>query len=88
MYLRTYDLAPEVRTFASEVFNRSWQFIERDPVLSGEDREGLQEQLAQLILALMSSGERNLVVIANKAIGTLRQQYLLGEVHSLPIRTA
>jgi hypothetical protein len=88
MYLRTYDLAPEVRTFTSEVFNRSWQFIERDPVLSGEDREGLQEQLAQLILALMSSGERNLVVIANKAIGTLRQQYLLGEVHSLPIRTA
>jgi hypothetical protein len=74
MYVRN-DLAPEVRALASEVFNRSWRFIEQDPVLAGQDRQGMQEQLAQLILLLMSSSERNLVVIANKAIGTLRQQY-------------
>jgi len=74
MYLRT-DLAPEVQTLASEVFNRSWQFIECDPILAGKDRHGLQEQLAELILLVMRSGERNLIVIANQAIGTLRQQY-------------
>jgi hypothetical protein len=74
MHLRT-DLAPEVRKLASEVFNRCWQFIEQDPVMAGEDRQAIQEQLAQLILLLMGSGEQNWVVIANKAIGTLRQQY-------------
>lgn len=76
MFLRG-DLTSEVRTLASEIFNVSWQFIERDVVFTGEDREVLQEELAQLILLLMGSGERNLVVIANKAIGILRQQYAL-----------
>jgi len=75
MYRRNDELAPEVRTLASEVFNRSWQFIERDPVLAGEDRQGMQEQLATLILLLMKSGEQNPVVIANKVIGTVRQQW-------------
>ncbi len=74
MYSRS-DLDPEVHNIASEAFNRSWQFIERDPVLAGEERQGMQEQLAQLILVLMRSGERNLVVIANRAIGILRQEY-------------
>ena len=74
MYLRN-NLEPEVRTLASEVFNRCWQFIERDPILAGEERQGMQEQLAQLILQLMADGERNLVAIANRAIGTLRRQY-------------
>ena len=74
MHLRT-DLAPEVRKLASEAFNRCWHFIEQDPVLAGVDRQGMQDQLAQLILQLMRDGERNLIVIANGAIGTLRQQY-------------
>jgi hypothetical protein len=74
MYLRN-DLTPEVQVITSEVFNRTWQFIERDPVLAGEDRQQMQDQLAQLILLLMRGGERNLIVIANRAIGTLRQQY-------------
>jgi hypothetical protein len=73
MYLRN-DLAPEMRTLASEVFNRSWQFLERDPVLAGEDRESMQEQLAQHILVLMRNGEQNLLVIANKAIARLRER--------------
>ena len=68
--LRGY-VDPDARVLASEVFNRSWQFLERDPVLAGEDRQQLQEQLAQVILQVMSSGERNLWVIANRAIGAL-----------------
>lgn len=74
MYLRT-DLDPEVQTLASEVFNRSWQFIECDPVLAGKDRHGLQEQLAEFILLMMRSGERNLTVISSQAIATLRAHY-------------
>ena len=74
MYLR-HDLAPELRVLASEVFNRSWQFIEQDPALAGEDRQGMQDQLAQLILQLMRGGERNPVAIDNRAIGALRDQY-------------
>jgi hypothetical protein len=76
LYLRI-DLASEVRAFASETFNISWRFIERDAVFAGEDRESLQEQLAEIILVLMDRGERNLVVIANRAIGILRQQYAM-----------
>lgn len=68
------DCAPEVRILASEVFNRSWAFLERDPVLSGQDRQQLQEQLAQVILEVMRGGERDLWTIANRAIGTLRER--------------
>ena len=46
MYLRN-DLTPEVQVIASEVFNRTWQFIERDPVMAGEDRRRMQDQLAE-----------------------------------------
>jgi hypothetical protein len=68
------DLAPELRLVASEVFNRCWQFLERDPVLAGQDRQQLQEQLAQVVLDVMSSGEHRLWVVANRAIGTLRER--------------
>jgi len=74
MYLCN-DLASEVRVLASEAFNRSWHFIESDPALAGEDRDKLQNQLAELILLFMRSGERNLIVIANRAIATLRRQH-------------
>jgi hypothetical protein len=73
MYLPT-DLAPEIRLLASEVYNRSWQFLERDPLLAGEDKDNLQERLAELILLLMKEGERNIIAIANKAIAALREQ--------------
>jgi hypothetical protein len=86
MYWRT-TLAPEVRTLASDVFYRSWDFIERDPVLAGHDRQSMQEQLAELILLLMASGERNMIVLANQAIGTLRQQYSIGR-DRLPVEQA
>ena len=76
MYLRD-ELTPEVRVLASEVFNRSWRSLEQDPVLAGKDRESMQEQLAQLILLLMEEGERNLLVVANNAIGALRQRYAM-----------
>jgi hypothetical protein len=65
---------PEVVALATAVFDRSWGFIERDPVLVGEDRQSTQEELARLILVLIRRGEKDLVAIANCAILTLRQQ--------------
>ena len=69
------DLNSEVQVVASQVFNRSWQFIEMDPVLAGEDRQQTQDQLAELILVITRSGERNITAIANRAIATLRRQH-------------
>lgn len=74
MYLPN-GLAPEAQRLASETFHRCWRFIEHDPVLAGGDRTAMQAQLAERILLLMHGGERDLVVIANRAIGALRQQY-------------
>ena len=65
---------PEVVALATAVFDRSWSFIERDPLLVGEDRQATQDELARLILQLVRRGEKDLVAIANCAILTLRQQ--------------
>jgi hypothetical protein len=65
---------PEVVALATAVFDRSWSFIERDPVLVGEDRQSTEEELARLILRLVRRGEKDMVTIANCAILTLRQQ--------------
>lgn len=74
MYLR--DAPPEIRELASQAFNRSWHFIEHDPVLAGMDRASMQDELAQHIERLLRDGERNVLIIANRAIGVLRQQHV------------
>ena len=84
MYQRA-DLAPEARMLASQVYNRCWKFLEQDPVLAGEDRDSLQEELAELILVLMKESERNIVAIANKAIAALRQRYATQKDDALEI---
>jgi len=63
---------PEIIALASEAFRRSWHFIEADPVLAGCDRKALQAELARSILDTAKNGERDLVRIANRAIGRLR----------------
>jgi len=77
------DLTPEVRVLASEAFSRSWQFLERDPVFAGQDRQQLQEQLAQVIIEVMRGGDRNLWAIANRAIGALRERCAAERVHEV-----
>ena len=74
MYWRS-DLTPEAQVIATEVFNRSWRFIENDPVLAGADSRQMQDQLAQLIRLLIQRGERNSIVLANRAIADLRQRH-------------
>jgi hypothetical protein len=67
---------PGASAIASEVFARSWHFIERDPVLAGHDRETLQAQLALQIQRLMAThaSERDPLRIANRAIGAVREE--------------
>ena len=82
------DLNCEVQVIASEVFSRSWQFIETDRLFAGKDRQRMQDQLAELILLIMRSGERNLIVIANRTIATLRQQNARSRQVELPSKPA
>ena len=70
------DLNSEVQVIASQVFNRSWQFIELDPVLAGEDRQQMQDQLAELILVIARSGED--YVVARQIRGTLTDKVECG----------
>lgn len=69
-------LDPQACAVASEAFSRSWQFIERDPVLAGHEREMLQAELALRIQEIMiaSSSERDPLRIANRAIGRMREE--------------
>jgi hypothetical protein len=53
---RQDELRPEVSAVTSEVSSRSWQFIERDPVLSGHDRDVLQAELARHISKILRTG--------------------------------
>jgi hypothetical protein len=74
MFRRTH-LNPAAKQLANEIYNRSWRFIEGDPLLEGEDREHMQEQLAHFILRYVSAGDTNLIHVANQAIYALRQKY-------------
>jgi precorrin isomerase len=70
------ELRPEMSAVASEVFARSWHFIERDPVLAGHDRETLQQELARRIFEILAGGQHSewdLLNIANRAIGKVRE---------------
>ena len=67
-------LEPEAVAVASAALARSWQFVERDPVLEGQDREVLQAELARRILASIRDGDRDLIPIANRAIRGVRER--------------
>jgi hypothetical protein len=69
-----YVLGPEAIAIAADAFGRSWQFIEQDPVLAGQERQTLKAELARAVLSAASSGERDHVRIANRAIGEVRQK--------------
>jgi hypothetical protein len=74
-------IAPDASTVALQAFARSWHFIERDPVLAGYDRDILKAQLSLEIQRAMAEGPHvNLVQIANRAIGRVREE--MRERHS------
>jgi hypothetical protein len=76
-------IAPDASTVASEAFARSWHFIERDPVLAGHDRDILKAQLALEIQRVMAEAPHlDLLRIANRAIGRVREEMLERERHS------
>jgi hypothetical protein len=67
------DLVPELRLVAVEAFNRACGFVERDPVLTGQDREFLKGLMSERIRRDVNSGEHDIIRLANAAIGRVRQ---------------
>jgi hypothetical protein len=69
-----YVLGPEAIAIAAEAFGRSWNFIEHDPVLAGQEPQMLKAELARAVLNAAGRGERDQLRLANRAIGELRQK--------------
>jgi len=69
-----YVLNPEAIAIAAEAFGRSWHFIERDPVLAGQEPQMLKAELARAVLNAAGRGERDQLRLANRAIGEVRQK--------------
>jgi hypothetical protein len=69
-----YVLGPEAIAIAAEAFGRSWNFIEHDPVLAGQEPQMLKAELARAVLNAAGHGERDQLRLANRAIGEVRQR--------------
>ena len=67
------DLVPELRLVAVEAFQRACHFVERDPLLTGQDREFLKRLMSDRIRQGVNSGEHDLIRLANAAITRVRQ---------------
>ena len=67
------DLVPELRLVAVEAFQRACHFVERDPVLAGQDREFLKRLMSDRIRQSVNTGEHDMLRLANGAISRVRQ---------------
>jgi hypothetical protein len=55
-------------------FDKSWQFVSADPQLAHADQDELRERLSTRLTQLAQEGERDLLRLANAAIGELRRE--------------
>jgi hypothetical protein len=67
-------VADEVDELIHAAFEKSWQFVSTDPVLSHDDIEGLRTRLSNRLQRLAQSGERDMWRLANGAIRELRRE--------------
>jgi len=67
------ELVPELELVATEAYQRARHFVERDPLLIGQDQEILSSVLCRRIRELTLSGESNVIRLANAAIRAGRQ---------------
>ena len=75
------ELAPDSRAVGYDAYSRAFQFVERDPLLVGWDREFLSGVLSQRIRELVQRGERDVIRVANAAITRVRE--LTSNEHSV-----
>jgi len=64
----------ETADLVSAAFAKSWQFVRTDPELGHDDSEGMRIRLSRHLESLAKYGERDLLRLANGAIGKLRRE--------------
>ena len=67
------EILPEFQLVAFEAYQRASHFIERDPLLIGENRDYLKKVLCHRICELIRVGEKDVIRLANGAISKVRQ---------------
>jgi hypothetical protein len=67
-------LAPEIADLVNAAFERSWQFVRADPKLVDDDIDAMRTRLSRHLESLAKYGERDLLRLANGAIGELRRE--------------
>jgi hypothetical protein len=67
-------LDPEIADLVRSAFDKSWQFVKTDPQLAHADMDEIRTRLSNRLTRLASNGERDLLRLANGAIGELRRE--------------
>jgi hypothetical protein len=71
----TETLDPETAAdLVSAAFNKSWQFVRTDPALAHSDMDEMRIRLSKRLRRLAQDGERDVLRLANGAIGQLRRE--------------
>ena len=58
----------------SAAFDKSWQFVRTDPALAHSDMDEMRIRLSRRLMRLAQDGERDMLRLANGAIGQLRRE--------------
>jgi hypothetical protein len=69
-----YTFDAETADLVSAAFARSWQFVRTDPELGHDDTDAMRIRLSNHLESLVKYGERDLLRLANGAIGKLRRE--------------
>jgi hypothetical protein len=67
-------LDPETADLVSAAFAKSWRFVSTDPELGYDDTDAMRTRLSSHLESLAKYGERDLLRLANGAIGKLRRE--------------
>jgi hypothetical protein len=71
---KTCAFQPETVEALASAFQKSWQFLSRDPHFTAIGKAALQHQLSLCLLELAADGEHDPLALANGAICRLRSR--------------
>jgi hypothetical protein len=74
MPMKAETLNPETADLVSAAFDKSWQFVRTDPALAHSDMDEMRIRLSRRLMRLAQDGERDMLRLANDAIGQLRRE--------------
>jgi hypothetical protein len=74
MPMKAETLNPETADLVSAAFDKSWQFVRTDPALAHSDMDEMRIRLSRRLMRLAQDGERDMLRLANGAIGQLRRE--------------